>query len=63
MLINGINLYTQAGDTYSAEICQKELRKTVKRVKTLDMRLSDLGWMIDDQPVTELPKEIMQYAE
>lgn len=61
MLIQGVELYKQAGDEYSAEYCIQELTKTVRKLKALDGRLSELGKMIYDQPKTELPQDIMDY--
>jgi len=62
MLINGIYLYEQNNDPYSVKICQQELLKTVRDVQNADSRLSKLGKMIDDQPVTELPDDITEYV-
>lgn len=61
MLINGIALYTEAGDSYSAEICKKELLAVSERLKQAEEKLSNLGKMIKDQPVTELPEDIQNY--
>lgn len=63
MLIQGSYLYQQIGDSYSFEYCQKELLKTVDKVKKLDDRLSELGKKIADQPNTQLPDDILLYAE
>lgn len=63
MLIQGSYLYQQKGDSYSFEYCQKELLKTVDKVKKLDDRLSELGKKIADQPNTQLPGDILLYAE
>ena len=63
MLIQGSYLYQQIGDSYSFEYCQKELLKTVDKVKNLDYRLSELGKKIADQPNTQLPGDILLYAE
>lgn len=63
MLIQGSHLYQQIGDSYSFEYCQKELLKTVDKVKNLDYRLSELGKKIADQPNTQLPGDILLYAE
>lgn len=62
MLINGIRLYKQAGDDYSAEYCEKALLKAVNRLQQNEERLSRLGRMIKDQPQTELPDEIIEYV-
>mgnify|MGYP002529928648 CR=1 FL=1 len=61
MLIHGITLYEQAGDMHSAEICKKELLSTKEKVEGAENRLSKLGRMIHDQPITRLPEEITDY--
>lgn len=61
MLIQGIYMYGEIGDEYSAKYCRKELVKTSETVSRLDDRLSDLGKMIEDQPKTELPKDVVEY--
>lgn len=61
MLINGITLYEQAGDTQSADFCRQQLLLTKQMLASNKQRLSTLGAMIDDQPETELPEEIRQY--
>ena len=58
MLINGINLYTKSGDSYSAEVCKKELIKVSQRLEEAEKKVSKLGKMIKDQPITELPENI-----
>ena len=62
MLINGISLYMKAGDEQSAQVCAKELLNTYERVTSLGKRLSKYGKMIKDQPVTELPEDIVEYV-
>ena len=61
MLINGINLYREVGDTQSVAICQSELIATQKLLKENKQRLSWLGARIVDQPVTELSEQVQQY--
>lgn len=63
MLINGISLYNQAGDTYSAQICLKELELAADSVHTADDRLSSLGAKIKDQPETILPEDVENYLK
>lgn len=63
LLINGIYLYEKHGDDYSANVCRKELVATIKELQKNTERLSKLGRMIDDQPKTQLPDEILRYAE
>ena len=63
MLINGIYLYEKSGDNYSANVCCKELIAVIDDLQKNTERLSELGRMIDDQPKTQLPDEILRYAE
>lgn len=63
MLINGIYLYEKNNDTYSADICKKELIATVKLLEENSQRLSELGKMIKDQPKTRLPDKVLKYVE
>jgi len=62
MLINGIGLYRKAGDVASADVCEQELIRTYEKVMSLDDRLSEFGRKIKDQPVTELPEDIVRYV-
>ena len=61
MLINGINLYSKAGDMGSVEICARELIRLRERLHSLENRMSSLGKMIKDQPVLSFPQEIEDY--
>lgn len=61
MLIQGIQLYKQAGDEYSTEVCEQQLLKTADRLDRLDDKLSNLGRKIVDQPKTYLPDDIVKY--
>ena len=61
MMIQGIQLYKQAGDEYSAEICEQQLLKTADKLYSLDAKLSSFGKKIVDQPKTELPDDIVEY--
>lgn len=61
MLIQGIQLYKQAGDEYSTEVCEQQLLKTADRLDRLDYKLSNLGRKIVDQPKTDLPDDIVKY--
>lgn len=61
MLIQGIYMYEQIGDENSADYCRQELINTKQCLAGLEDRLSDLGRMIDDQPKTDLPDDIMKY--
>lgn len=63
MLIQGIQLYKQAGDEYSTEVCEQQLLKTADRLDRLDDKLSNLGRKIVDQPKTDLPDDIVKYID
>lgn len=58
MLVYSVKVYTNMGDTYSADICKKELQSVVSRLEALEDRVSRLGLMIKDQPKTKLTGEI-----
>lgn len=58
MLVNGIALYTQAGDTASAEICKKELLAVAKALPNTKNLLSKYGAAIDHQPVYYFPQDL-----
>lgn len=61
MLINGIDLYTKAGDFQSAESCRQELVAAAEQLSKNAERLSALGKLIDDQPVLVLSSEVEAY--
>lgn len=61
MLITGISLYEKKGDAQSAEVCRKELKNTLALLERNEKRLSKLGKIIEDQPVTKLPEDIEDY--
>lgn len=63
MLLNGVYLYTQAGDDYSAQICAKKYHEVKEKLASNSEKLSALGKRIKQQPETELSKEILNYAE
>lgn len=63
MLMNGIALYTKAGDKQSADICKRELLAVPEKLEKAKERLSKLGKMIKDQPTTELSEDINTYIE
>lgn len=63
MLINGIELYAKAKDSYSADICRKELLETAEDITGSKDKLSKLGSMIKDQPTTELDTETEEYVK
>lgn len=57
MLAVGVQLYTQAGSTSSAEICRRELQSVPQMLQQVQERTSALGWKIDDKPELTLPAE------
>lgn len=63
MLITGIDLYEKNGDSQSAQICKTELLAVYQQFSQITGRLSTLGKMIKDQPVTELSSEIRDYVK
>lgn len=63
MLINGINLYHQAGDDYSESVCIEELINTKQKLESASEKRSKLGSKIQDQPETRLPQEIEEYIK
>ena len=63
MLVNGIMLYEQAGDTESAAFCRKELLSLSRELLSQQQRLSEWGKAIDDQPTLVFPKDLATYVE
>ena len=63
MLLTGMDLYRKAGDTKSAQFCKQQLLQTQKMLSANAQRLSKLGKMIDDQPVTELSASLQQQIQ
>lgn len=63
MLMIGISLYQQAGDSQSAQACIEQLVQTQQKLQANTGRLSSLGKMIVDQPVTTLPADIQAYID
>lgn len=61
MLINGIMLYSRAGDYESASVCLKELMKTRDEVHNIKSKLSKFGTMIKDQPKDSLSDDLESY--
>lgn len=57
-LISGIEWYRANGDSYSANVCIEELVATEKKLNALTSRVSALGSVIADQPITQLPQEL-----
>lgn len=60
MLLNGIAAYQKAGDVASVKACRQQLSVTVKRLAQNEKRLSKLGAMIKDQPITKLSQPLQQ---
>ena len=63
MLLVGLQLYIEAGDNTSAGTCAKALQGAVKKLSANEALLSPLGKMIADQPVTQLPPELMEQVQ
>lgn len=61
MLIQCIALYQKNGDMQSVQACYSELIATQKRLRGNEQKLSALGKMIDDVPVTELSQAVQAY--
>lgn len=60
MLSVGIDLYTRAGDTASAEYCRQELLAIPIRMAKVMNETSSLGLKIDDLPDLRLPDEYIR---
>lgn len=60
-LITGIDLYEKNGDSASADYCRQALVAARDALSALSQRVSPLGKIIDDQPITTLPQEITDY--
>ncbi len=63
MLVNGIALYTQAGDNSSAEVCKKELLAISRALPSTKNLLSKYGAAIDHQPVYYFPQDLKTQIE
>lgn len=63
MLVNGILAYEQIGDTASADILKEELLALKRSIEGNKDKISKLGSMIDEQPITTLPSDILKYIE
>lgn len=57
-LLVGKELYIQAGDLESADICDKKIKSVLRRFNSIGSMTSDIGKRIIDQPVTELREEL-----
>ncbi len=63
MLVTGMTLYEQAGDTASADFCKKELLSLAKKLPAQKERLSEYGKAIDQQPIFYFPKDVRTQIE
>lgn len=59
-LIKGMRAYEQAGDFESAEFCEQELFVLKDKLENVKEKVSKLGFMIKDKPVTQFPKDITE---
>ena len=55
MLLCGIKLYAQYGDSNSVEICKASLFEIPDMLSRVERRTSSLAWRITDKPVLTLP--------
>lgn len=62
-LLTGIELYEQAGDVYSADYCRNKLNDVLESFYSIENKMSYLGKNINDQPITELPPELLEIIE
>ena len=60
MLLIGVQLYGEAGDSDSAEYCKDQLLAVYDDFKNMGTRLSTLGKKIKDQPNFELSEELTE---
>lgn len=61
MLLIGVQLYTNAGDTESADYCKNQMATVYNGFKNMGARLSTLGKKIKDRPNFELSEELNEY--
>lgn len=61
MLINGIEMYAQAGDWESVKICEEELLSAQTKLSANAQRLSLLGKQLSVQPITQLSSSVRSY--
>lgn len=61
MLANGIAAYEQLEDSKSADYLRKELLSLKQVMEESGDYISKLGSMIDEQPITTLPEDILSY--
>ena len=58
LLLTGISRYEKKGDSASIAVCRKELHSVLTMLRKNEERLSPLGRAIEDQPITQLPKDL-----
>ncbi len=63
MLVNGICAYEQQGDHASADVLRKELSSLQNLLQENAKKISKFGGMIKDQPLTDLPENLLKYVE
>ncbi len=63
MLMQGIAAYEKMGDSESANYCKQELIALQRRLNACEKKVSRLGNMIVDKPVTAFPDDIAQYID
>ncbi len=63
MLVNGIIAYEEMGDSASATVLKKELLSLKEGIESNKNKISKLGSMINEQPVTQLPGDILDYID
>lgn len=63
MLINGITLYNNAGDTNSARICKKQLISTRNRYIDNIKKISYFGYKIKAKPKKDFSNDIVTYIQ
>lgn len=60
MLAVGFNLYNEAGDLASAEVCQSKLKEIPDMLQQVLDGTDKLAWMIDEKPNLELPNNYLE---
>lgn len=63
MLANGIIAYDNMGDSKSSQILRNELSALKTELEKSGEYISKLGSMINEQPVLELPENILSYID
>ncbi len=63
MLYTGMELYTQAGDTASAEICREKLLEIPGMLEKVLEESDPLAWKIDEKPELELPEKYLELLQ